>query len=171
MGFSPQSGLPQNNRAGDFDPFALPLVMEQTGKSLSEVLDVLACQSGLLGLSGIGGDIRDVTAAAEAGNGRARLALEVYTAAVRHYLGAYRVELGGAEVVVFTGGIGENRPAVRSAVCENLEELGILLDPAANQTAQGEARISTPGSRVQIWVVPTNEELIVARQAAELLEG
>lgn len=171
MGFSPQSGLPQNNRAGDFDTFALPLVMEQTGKSLAEVLDVLARQSGLLALSGIGGDIRDIAEAAEAGNDRARLALEVYAAAVRHYLGAYLVELGGAEAIVFTGGIGENRPAVRAAVCENLEELGVLLDPAANQTARGETKISAAGSRVQTWVVPTNEELIVARRAAELLEG
>ncbi len=171
MGFSPQSGLPQNNRAGDFDPFALPLVMEQNGKSLAEVLGVLASQSGLLGLSGTSGDIRDVAEAAEAGNDRARLALEVYAASVRHYLGAYLVELGGAEVIVFTGGIGENRAAIRTAVCENLEELGIVLDPQANQAAQGEARISTAQSRVQVWVVPTNEELIVARQAAQLLEG
>jgi acetate kinase len=171
MGFSPQSGLPQNNRAGDFDPFALPLVMEQTGKSLAEVLGVLASQSGLLGLSGTSGDVRDVTEAAEAGSDRARLALDVYAASVRHYLGAYLVELGGAEAIVFTGGIGENRPAVRAAVCENLEELGILLDPDANQAARGEAKISTAESRVQVWVVPTNEELIVARQAAQLLEG
>jgi acetate kinase len=171
MGFSPQSGLPQNNRVGDFDPFALPLVIEQTGKPLAEVLGMLACESGLLGLSGVGGDIRDVTDAAEAGSDRARLALEVYVASVRHYLGAYLVELGGAEAIVFTGGIGENRPAIRAAVCENLEELGIVLAPQANQTAQGEAKISTAGSRVQVWVVPTNEELIVARQAAQLLEG
>jgi acetate kinase len=171
MGFSPQSGLPQNNRAGDFDPFALPLVMEQTGKSLAEVLGVLATQGGLLGLSGVGGDIRDVAAAAEAGNDRARLALEVFVASVRHYLGAYLVELGGADAIVFTGGIGENRPAIRTAVCENLAELGIVLDPQANQAAQGEAKLSAAESRVEIWVVPTNEELIVARQAAQLLEG
>jgi acetate kinase len=171
MGFSPQSGLPQNNRAGDFDPFALPLVMQQTGKSLAEVLDVLATQSGLLGLSGISGDIRDITKAAEAGNDRARLALDVYAASVRQYLGAYLVELGGADVLVFTGGIGENRAVIRKAVCQNLEELGILLDPEANQAARGEAKISAAESRVQIWVVPTNEELIVARAAAQLLEG
>jgi acetate kinase len=171
MGFSPQSGLPQNNRAGDFDPFALPLVMEETGKSLAEVLGVLASQSGLLGLSGISGDVRDVAEAAAAGNDRARLALDVFVASVRHYLGAYLVELGGADVIVFTGGIGENRPAIRAGVCENLEELGIALDPGANQAAQGEARISTAESRAEIWVVPTNEELIVARQAAQFLEG
>jgi acetate kinase len=152
MGFSPQSGLPQNNRVGDFDPFALPLLIRQTGKSLAEVLDLLASRSGLLGISGTSGDVRDIAEAAEAGQQRARLALEVYTASVRHYLGAYLVELGGADAIVFTGGIGENRPALRMAVCENLQELA----------AEG---------RVQIWVVPTNEELIVARQAAQLLEG
>lgn len=171
MGFSPQSGLPQNNRTGDFDPFALPLVMRQTGKSLEEVLGVLASESGLLGLSGVGGDIRDITEAAEAGNRRAQIALDVYTGAVRHYLGAYLVELGGPDVIVFTGGIGENRPALRATICENLETLGIVLDAEANASTSGEAKISTAESRTQVWVVPTNEELIVARQTAQLLEG
>ena len=110
MGFSPQSGLPQGNRCGDFDPFALPIVMQQTGKSLDEVLAILDHESGLLGLSGTSGDVRDLEAAAAAGNARARLALDVFVASVRHYLGAYLVELGGAEVIVFTGGIGENSP-------------------------------------------------------------
>ncbi len=171
MGMSPQSGLPQNNRCGDFDPFAIPLVMEQTGKSLAEVLDALAKQSGLLGLSGVSADYRDVEQAAAAGNARAQLALDVYAAAVRHYLGAYLVELGGAEAIVFTGGIGENCPDLRAAVCGGLEELGIVLDAAANARAEGEARISAATSRVQLWVVPTNEELVVARQAAQLLKG
>jgi acetate kinase len=95
--------------------------------------------------------------------------VEVFAANTRHYLGAYLVELGGADVIVFTGGIGENRPEFRAAVCRDLEELGIVLDPQANNTAQGEAKISAPNSRVQIWVIPTNEELVVARQAAQLL--
>ena len=144
MGFSPQSGLPQNNRVGDFDPFALPLIMRRTGKSLDEVLSILANQSGLLGLSGIGGDLRDIDEAAAAGNARAKLALDVFAAATRHYLGAYLVELGGADVIVFTGGIGENRPRFRAAVCRDLEELGIVLDPAANESATGRGRRSTP---------------------------
>ena len=169
MGFSAQSGLPQNNRAGDFDPFALPMVMKHTGKSLTEVLDILASKGGLLGLSGVSGDLRDIDEAAAAGNARARLALDVFAANTRHYLGAYQVELGGADVIVFTGGIGENRPSFRAAVCADLEELGIVLDLAANDLAKGEAKISAPQSRVQIWVIPTNEELIVARQAAQLL--
>jgi len=169
LGMSPQSGLPHNNRVGDFDPFALPVVLRRTGKSLAEVLDMLACQGGLLGLSGVSGDVRDIEAAAEQGNVRARLALDVFVAGVRHYLGAYLVELGGADAIVFTGGIGENRPTIRAAVCVGLEWAGIVLDPQTNQTARGEARVSAAQSRTQVWLVPTNEELIVARQAKELL--
>ncbi|MGD0899040.1 MAG: acetate/propionate family kinase [Thermoguttaceae bacterium] len=171
MGMSAQSGLPQNNRVGDFDPFALPLIMERTGKSLAEVLRVLATQGGLLGLSGTSGDVRDISAAAEAGSARARLALDVFAAAIRHYLGAYLVELGGADVIVFTGGIGENQAGLRTAVCRDLGELGIVLDATANATAKGEVPVHAAASRVQIWVMPTNEELVVARQAAELLAG
>jgi acetate kinase len=171
MGFSPQSGLPQNNRVGDFDPFALPVLVKQTGKSLEAVLDVLANQSGLLGLSGVSGDLRDITQAAEAGNSRAKLALDVFAASVRHYLGAYMVELGGVDAIVFTGGIGENRPAIRTAVLENLESLGIVLDTEKNKSAKGEAKVSAETSKVQVWVMPTNEELVVARLAAEFLAG
>lgn len=171
LGMSPQSGLPHNNRVGDFDPFAIPVVMKHTGKSLDEVLAILANESGLLGLSGVSSDSRDIDEAAAAGNARAKLALDVFAASTRHYLGAYLVELGGAEAIVFTGGIGENRPGFRAQVCQGLEELGIVLDPEANAKAQGEAKIHATGSRVQIWVVPTNEELIVARQAKQLLEG
>ncbi len=171
MGMSPQTGLPQNNRVGDFDPFALPLVMQREGKSLSEVLAILANGSGLLGLSETSGDIRDLRVAAARGSEPARLALEVYTASIRHYLGAYLVELGGADAIVFTGGIGENGADVRTGVCADLEELGIVLDAAANETAQGEARISAASSRTQIWVVPTNEEIVVARQTRDVLEG
>jgi len=171
MGFSAQTGLPQNNRSGDFDPFAIPVVMRQTGMSLDEVLDALAHRSGLLGLSGTSGDLRDIEGAAEAGNERARLAVEVYAASVRHYLGAYLVELGGADAIVFTGGIGENGVGLRERVCRGLEELGIVLDPEANRTARGESKIGAEASRVALWVVPTNEELIVARLAAKLLGG
>ena len=171
MGMSAQSGLPQNNRAGDFDAFALPWIMQKTGKSLAEVLAILANQSGLLGISGVGTDYRDIAEAAAAGNARAKLALDVYAANVRHYLGAYLVELGGADVIVFTGGIGENAAELRTAVCRNLAELGIVLDAAANERARGEVSIHAPQSRVQIWVMPTNEELVVARLAAKLLKG
>jgi acetate kinase len=169
MGYSAQSGLPQNNRVGDIDPFVLPALVEKSGKSLAAVLDMLANECGLLGLSGVSTDLRDIAEAAEKGNARAKIALEVYVASIRHYLGAYLVELGGADAIVFTGGIGENRPAIRTAVLENLEELGILLDEKANASAKDEAKVSALESRVQVWVMPTNEEVIVARLAAKLL--
>ncbi len=171
FGMGAQSGLPHNNRVGDFDPYALPFVMEYTGKSLSEVLDMMAAEGGLLGISGVSGDIRDISKAAAQGNRRAQLALDAFATAVRNYLGSYLVELGGADAIVFTGGIGENRVEFRQAVCRDLEALGIELDATANQNAQGEAKISSESSRIQIWVVPTNEELIVARQTKEFLEG
>lgn len=171
MGMSPQSGLPQNNRVGDFDPYALPLVMQRTGKSLDEVLSLLASQGGLAGLSGTSGDMRDLIQAAGGGNRQAQLALDVFAADVRRYLGACLVELGGADVIVFTGGIGENQALLRALVLGNLEELGIVLDAAANERCSGESPIHAANSRVQIWVVPTNEELIVARQTKQLLEG
>jgi acetate kinase len=169
MGMSPQSGLPHNNRVGDFDVFCLPVLLRHTGKKLEELLHELAEHSGLLGLSGLSGDVRDLEAAAAQGNDRAQLALEVFVGSVRHYLGAYLVELGGADAVVFTGGIGENSASIRQAVCRDLTALGIVLDEAANAQARGEARIDAADSRVQLWTIPTNEEWIVACQAAELL--
>jgi len=170
MGMSPQSGLPHNNRIGDFDPFALPVLMQKLGRSLEETLDDLACRSGLLGLSGVSGDVRDLEEAADAGNVNARLALDVFVTEIRRHLGGLLVELGGADVIVFTGGIGENGVGIRQAVCQNLSELGVTLDESANQTASGECAIHAADSRAQIWIVPTNEELIVARQAKQLFE-
>jgi acetate kinase len=171
MGMSPQTGLPHNNRVGDFDPFAIPLIMQAEGLSLHQVLDTLAEKSGLLGLSGISGDVRDLEEAAAAGKARAKLALDVFAAEIRRHLGGMLVELGGADAIVFTGGIGENGVNVRSAVCANLEGLGIELDPQLNSTAKGETKISKDASPTQIWVIPTNEELVVARQTKHLLEG
>lgn len=170
FGFSPQSGLPHNNRVGQFDPFALPHLMRRLDCSLDELLAQLAGGSGLAGLSGTSGDLRDVEAAAERGSADARLALELFVADVRHYLGAYLVELGGADLIAFTGGIGENSARLRSAVCANLGWAGIELDAALNSAAQGEARVSAASSRTQIWTIPANEELIVARRAKALLE-
>ncbi len=170
LGMSPQSGLPHNNRVGDFDVFALPALLRATGKTLEQLLDDLACRSGLQGISGGSNDLRDIEAAAGRGDARAKLALDVFVASVRHYLGAYLVLLGGADAIVFTGGIGENSVAMRQAVCANLDWFGIALDPRANAQARGEARIDAAGSRVELWTMPTNEELIVARQAKALLE-
>jgi acetate kinase len=171
MGMSPQTGLPQNNRVGDFDAYALPMLAERMGKSVEQVLAEMAKRGGLLGLSGTSGDIRDLYEAAGRGDERAKLALDVFTSAIRHYLGSYIVELGGVDAIAFTAGIGENRPELRAAVCANLEELGIVIDLARNAAAKGEASVHAAESRTQIWIVPTNEELIVARQAKQLLEG
>jgi acetate kinase len=171
FGMSPQSGLPQSNRVGLFDPFALPGLMRHLGKSLDDVLTVLASQSGLAGVSGTSGDARDLEEAAAAGNQRARLALELFVSEVRHWLGAYLVELGGADAIVFTGGIGENRASLREAICRDLGIFGIVLDARINREARGEAKVSGNTSRTEIWIVPTNEELIVARQTKELIEG
>lgn len=171
MGMSPQSGLPQNNRVGDFDPFALPRIMEATGKSLEEVLEMLANRGGLLGISGLSGDIRDLEEAAEQGSERARLALDVYVHEIRRHLGSLLVTLGGADAIVFTGGIGENGTRIRAAVCDGLSALGIVMDAEANQDVRGEAEISAESSATEIWVIPTNEELVVASQTKELLES
>ncbi len=169
MGMSPQTGLPQNNRVGDFDPFALPLIMKATGKTLDETLDTLANQGGLLGVSGISGDLRDIEEAAAGGNQQAQLALDLYCTEIRRHLGGMLVELGGADLIAFTGGIGENSDVVRRQVCQNLSSLGIELDEEANQAADGECAIHTTGSATKIWITPTNEEIIVARQTRDLL--
>jgi acetate kinase len=171
LGMSPQSGLPHNNRVGDFDVFALPALIKETGLNLNEILDVLANKSGLEGLSGAGNDLRDIEEASARGDERATLALEVFIASVRHYLGAFLVELGGADAIVFTGGIGENSVRIRSGVCRDLGWFGIELDPAANTGGPAERRVSASGSRVEVWTVPTNEEIVVARQARDLLAG
>lgn len=170
MGMSPQSGLPQNNRVGDFDPFALPALMKATGKTLDHLLEELANQAGLLGLSGgLSNDLRDLEEQAAKGNARAKLAIDVFVASVRQYLGAYLVLLNGADAIAFTGGIGENSASMREAVCAQLDWFGIRLDAERNRTASGEQAIHAADSRVAIWILPTNEELIVARQAKQLL--
>ncbi len=170
MGMSPQSGLPHNNRVGDFDPFALPVLMRATGKGLEELLDDLASRSGLLGLSGLSGDLRDLEQAADQGHPGAVLAVDHFVTAIRGYLASQMAVLGGADVVVFTGGIGENSVRIRDAVCSDMEWCGLAIDEQANANARGEVEITGEGSRVATWVVPTNEELIVARQAAGLVD-
>jgi acetate kinase len=171
MGNSPQTGLPQNNRVGDFDPFALPLIMRHTGLNLEQVLERLANQSGLAGMSGTSGDWRDLREAAIQGNVHAGQAMSVYVSEVRRQLGGLLVLLGGADGIVFTGGIGENGADVREGICEGLEELGICLDRTRNAQVQGEASVHAKESRVQLWCIPTNEELVVARQCVDLLKS
>lgn len=171
MGMSPQTGLLQNNRVGDFDPFALPILLRKTGKTLAQILEDLSTKAGLLGVSGLSQDARDVEEAAAKGNARAKLALDVFISSIRQYLGAYLTVLGGADVIIFSGGIGENSQVVRAGVCRNMDWAGIVLDEAKNNSLPrgSEARLSTESSKTQVWVIPTNEEIVVARQTAEAL--
>jgi acetate kinase len=171
LGMSPQSGLPHNNRVGDLDSFALPFLMRTTGLGLEEAERLLCRESGLQGLSGVSNDIRDILGQAAQGNARAQLALEVFVHQVRHWIGAYYLELNGADALVFTAGIGENQAAVRAAICRELDHLGIVLEPglnAANRAQEGV--ISSTASRVKALVIPANEELVVARETKRLLE-
>ena len=174
MGMTPQTGLPQSGRVGDFDPFALPVVMEQTGRSLDEVLAELASDGGLKGISGLSGDLRDLEEAAAGGHQRAELAIRHFVEQIRHYIGAFMVRLGGCDALVFTGGIGENSRRVRREVCRDLGWAGLFLDVRRNDAvgtdaAEPEVTISLDHSPSQILVIPTNEELVVARQTHELL--
>ena len=172
MGMSPQSGLPQNNRVGDLDAEAIPYAVKTLGITLEEAQRQLSQEAGLKGLSGISNDIREITAAAEQGHARARLTLDHFAAGARHWIGAFFLELNGADALVFTAGIGENRAELRAAICANLDQLGIKLDLEKNQAVRAtEAVISAPDSRVKILVLPTNEELVVARETKRFLEN
>jgi acetate kinase len=172
LGLSPQSGLPQNNRVGDLDAAALPYAMRTLGLTLDEADRQLAKESGLKGLSGLSNDIRDIQKAAAEGHRGAQLALDVFVASARHWIGAYFFELGGADAIVFTAGIGENAADVRARICSGLNRIGLELDPEANSATKArEGVISAPSSAIKVLVIPTNEELVVAREARRLLAG
>jgi acetate kinase len=170
MGLSPQSGLPHNNRVGDLDSFAIPFMMRATGLSLDEVERQLCKEAGLKGLSGGFNDIRDIQTQAAQGSAAAKLALDVFVHNARHWIGSYFLQLNGADALVFTAGIGENRVELREAICANLDQLGIVLDPKLNaQNKAAEGTISSGNSKVKILVIPTNEELVVAREVHRFL--
>jgi len=172
MGMSPQSGLPQNNRVGDLDAEALPYAVKTLGISIEEAQKQLTKQAGLLGVSGVSNDVRDITDAAKNGNKNAQLALDVFVASARHWIGSYYLQLNGADAIVFTAGTGENRAELRAAICANLENLGIKLDAEKNNSCRAtESIISAADSAVKIFVIPTNEELVVAREAKRFLEA
>ncbi len=168
MGFSPQSGLPQAERVGDLDPFAL-VHLATEGVPLDEAAEALATRGGLLGLSGLSGDLRVLEEAEAKGNEGARFALELYAYEVRKAIGALAAAMGGLDAVAFTGGMGENSPALRSRVCNGLVFLGIELDENRNEGAAGEAKVSPGGARATVWVIPTDEERILVRQARDFL--
>jgi len=168
FGMTAQSGVPHNNRCGDFDTFALlKLIRQELG--LEEIFKRLGEEGGLLGMSGLSPDMRDVEKAAAEGNTRAKVAVDAFVESVRHFIGAYLVVLGGCDVLVFTGGIGENGIALRDAICRNLEWAGIALDPQKNQVRCKETKVSKVESGAEIWIIPTNEELIVAGQTVAVL--
>jgi acetate kinase len=170
-GMTPQSGLPQNNRVGDFDVFALIYLARDLGLGIDAVEKALTSQSGLKGMAGIAsGDMRDLVDAAAKGNQNAAVALEVFVGAIRKYIGQFLVELDGADAIIFTAGIGENDSQLRAQVCANLDFCGLELDAEANaRTRCQEAVISTPASKIEVRVIPTNEELIIARNAWQKL--
>jgi len=149
------------------------LKLLKSGLTLDEIFSTLGKKAGLLGLSGISADMREVETAAAAGNSRAQLSLDAFVESCRHYIGSYLVALGGADALVFTGGVGQFGKAIRAAICKNLDFAGIKLDTEKNMAAKGneETRIFAAGSTTQIWVLPTNEELIVARQTMEVLNS
>lgn len=172
MGFSPQSGLPQNNRVGDLDSMALPYVMKTLGISLEEAERQMSKESGLLGVSGVSNDVRDIREQADAGNERAQLALDMLASAVRHWIGVFMLELGGLDALVFTAGIGEKDTRLREKICAGLEEFGIKLDAEKNRnTRSEETDISVLEAPVRVLVIPTNEELVVARETRRLIEN
>ena len=168
FGMTAQSGVPHCNRVGDFDTFAL-LKLTKQGHTIDEVFKKLSKEGGMLGMSGVSPDMRDVETAAAGGSQRAKLAIDAFVESVRHYLGAYLVALGGCDVLAFTGGIGENGIDLRAAICRGLEWAGIVLDPQKNQVRGKETKVSSVESDAEIWIVPTNEELIVARQTEAVL--
>jgi acetate kinase len=174
MGFTPLEGLVMGTRAGDLDPAILDFVAHKEGLTDAAIQTLLNKQSGLLGISGITHDMRELLAEAEENDDRrAWLAIEIFAYRTRKYIGAYMAAMDGAEAVLFTGGIGENSHFIRKLVMSGLEWAGIVLDDAANReaTAGKAARISSPDSRVEIWVVPTNEELLIARDTMRLVAG
>jgi acetate kinase len=173
-GMTAQSGLPQNNRVGDFDCFALIYLARDLGLGIDEVERALTTSAGLKGMSGLStGDVRDLLDACEQGNANARIALDVFTGQIRKFIGEFLVQMNGADVIIFTAGIAENNSDLRAAICANLDFCGLELDPSANKAARAvEAVISTPASKIEVRVIPTNEEIVIARNAwAKLQEN
>lgn len=170
MGFSPQGGPPQSNRCGELDAFAVLHLLQTGAYQVEELISLLTSQAGLRGISGLSGDIRDLEEAAAGGNERAGLALDCFVYEVRKLIGAYAAALGGLDAVSFTGGIGENGARLRARILEGLAFLGVEVDPERNASVLGaEGRISTEGSPVAVWVLPTDEELVVAGEVARFL--
>ena len=170
MGFTPLDGLLMGTRTGCVDPSAVTFVAEKHHFTPSQMSEYMNKKSGFLGVSGISSDNRDITAAAEKGDKRALLAKDILVYEIKKYIGSYAAAMNGLDAVLFTGGIGENSDDVRAEVCRNMDFFGIKLDEEANNGCRGQLkRISTPDSRVEVWIVPTNEELLIARDTLSLI--
>lgn len=170
MGFTPLEGLAMGTRSGDIDPAIIPFIMDKEGITFDEVNEMLNKKSGVLGISGISSDFRDLEEAAEKGNERAKLALDVFVNRVKKYVGAYVATMCGIDALVFTAGIGENSSYIREKICEGLECLNIRIDPELNRKVRGEeAQLNRDLTSASIFVIPTNEELMIARDTLELV--
>ena len=170
MGFTPLAGIMMGTRSGDVDPSVIDYLIEEVGLDMKEVIKMLNKESGLLGVSGVSSDFRDVQEAAANGNERAQLALDIFFRRVIAYIGRYFIALGGVDAICFTAGIGENSFFARKEICNLLAEaLGIEIDDDANVNGKGDRLISTPNSKVKVYVIPTNEELVIARDTKRLL--
>ncbi|MBR3706839.1 MAG: acetate kinase [Firmicutes bacterium] len=171
MGFTPLEGLAMGTRCGDIDPAIVTFIGEKEGLSYAEVNNVVNKKSGVLGISGVSSDFRDIESAAKEGNERAQLALDVFTHKVKAYIGAYMAEMNGCDAIVFTAGVGENGIGNRAAICEGLENLGIVLDAEKNNVRGKDTVISADDSKVKILLIPTNEELMIARDTYEIVNA
>lgn len=171
MGLTPLAGVMMGSRSGDIDASAVTYIMEKLGLQPQEMAEYLNKQSGVLGISGVSSDMREVEAAAAGGNSRARLALDMYCYRIKKYIGAYAAAMGGVDIIVWTAGVGENQTDVREDSCKGLEFLGIKIDHEANNTQGKEAVISAPDSKVTVCVIPTDEELMIAKDTMALLQN
>ena len=172
MGLTPLAGVMMGSRSGDIDASAVTYIMDKLGKTPQQMADYLNKESGVLGISGISSDMRDVEAAAKEGNERAKLALQMYAYRIKKYIGAYAAAMGGVDVIVWTAGVGENQTGTRADACEGLEFLGIEIDREKNAAVRSrEELISTPESKVKVYVVPTDEEIVIARDTMEIVKG
>ncbi|OIQ58379.1 acetate kinase [Moorella thermoacetica] len=171
MGFTPLAGLTMGTRCGDIDPAIVPFLMEKEGYTPAEMDQVMNRRSGVLGVSGISSDFRDIEAAMADGNDRARLAWEVFVHSAKKYIGAYAALLNGLDILVFTAGLGENSISAREAICRDMDFLGIKIDVEKNQVRGQEREITAAGARVRTFVIPTNEELMIARDTLSLVQA
>ncbi|MFJ7637561.1 acetate kinase [Peribacillus sp. NPDC097264] len=168
MGFTPLAGVTMGTRSGNIDPALIPYIMEKTGTTADEVLDVLNKKSGILALSGFSSDLRDIQLEADKGNERAELALEVFAGRIHKYIGSYTAKMGGVDGIIFTAGIGENSQDIRGRILDGLEFMGVYWDEDLNRTSGEEAFINSPFSPVKIMVIPTNEEVMIVRDTMNI---